>query len=70
MHVAFGRVRRRIARLRTGTGLLLRNTRISEVYLLVVRRFIACLRQSYPFFVKATHVKGVPAWITVRNGGF
>ena len=45
MHTAFGRVRRRIAPLRT--RLLLRNTRISEALMFVVRRFIACLRKSY-----------------------
>ena len=44
MHVAFGRVRRRIARLRT-TRKPLRNTRPSKVYLLVVRRFAAYLRK-------------------------
>ena len=44
MQVAFGRLRRRIAPLRTGSPL--RNTHISKVHLFVVMRFIASLRKS------------------------
>ena len=44
MHTAFGRVRRKIAPLRTQS--LLRNTYISKGHLFVVMRFIASLRKS------------------------